>query len=76
MGGSGMLYICTSCKYLFEKAPEAGRCPDCGRFAVREANEEEKAEYEARKKIADDWFDQKPPSYAEILSQIKYDSLA
>lgn len=66
-----MLYICTACKYMFKKQRDTDRCPDCGRFAVREANAEETAEYEARMQIPDDWFDQKPLSYAEMAEWAK-----
>ncbi len=46
-----MIYICEECMYLFhstelnEQSGGKYRCPDCGKFAVRSANEEEQKEY-------------------------------
>lgn len=44
-----MVYACDECRFLFEKSYDDGRCPDCGKFAVRAATEEETREYENRK---------------------------
>lgn len=43
-----MIYVCEICKFLFERISEPEQCPDCGKYAIREATEEEKAEYVAR----------------------------
>jgi len=40
-----MIYVCNNCKFCFERRAEVDQCPDCGKFAVRTANEEEKLEY-------------------------------
>lgn len=41
-----MVYICEKCKYLFYRSNEQEQCPDCGKFAVRPATEEETREFE------------------------------
>lgn len=38
-------FICDACKYQFEKYKKPDSCPDCGKEAVREANESEIADY-------------------------------
>lgn len=43
-----MIYACDACKFLFEKTLEAGRCPDCGKFSVRQASKAEEEEYKNR----------------------------
>ena len=45
-----MIYACDACKYLFESSRTETQCPDCGKFAVREATKEEAEEYENRLK--------------------------
>jgi len=40
-----MIYACNKCHFLFERVGVVDDCPDCGKHAVREANEAEKAEY-------------------------------
>jgi predicted RNA-binding Zn-ribbon protein involved in translation (DUF1610 family) len=42
-----MIYICDKCKFLFERASEPERCPDCGKQVIREANADETAEFVA-----------------------------
>lgn len=39
------VYVCDSCHFLFERAREVDRCPDCGKENIRPANELEQAEY-------------------------------
>ena len=34
-------YICDGCKFQFTQSNEPERCPDCGKQAVRVANDEE-----------------------------------
>lgn len=38
-------YICDACKFQFTRISEPERCPDCGKENVREANEEEIADF-------------------------------
>lgn len=49
MSHKNMLYgggvICDACRYQFEQKNQPDRCPDCGKEQVREANEQETAEY-------------------------------
>lgn len=55
-----MLYICEKCKYLFisdkqmmDVQKDWYRCPDCGKFGVRSANESERDEYRRQKEMDD-----------------------
>lgn len=55
-----MLYICEKCKYLFisdkqmmDVQKDRYRCPDCGKFDVRVANESEQEEYRRQKERDD-----------------------
>ena len=41
-----MIYACDNCHFLFSRTTELEQCPDCGKYAVREANEAERLEYE------------------------------
>lgn len=66
-----MLYVCTACRYMFEKDDAVTQCPDCGKYAVQAALPDEIREYEARKLIKDDWFDQQPMSYTQIVEDMK-----
>lgn len=43
-----MIYACDACRFLFERTNEPERCPDCGKFNIRPAVEEEIKEYENR----------------------------
>ncbi len=45
-----MIYVCDHCHFLFSRVNQPEQCPDCGKYAVREANEAEQQEYEARLK--------------------------
>ena len=50
------IYACDACKFLFHSDSRAERCPDCGKFQVRPANEEEIREFESRKYLDfDNW---------------------
>lgn len=40
-----MLFCCEACLYIFEGKEDCRQCPDCGREAVRRANEKEQEEY-------------------------------
>jgi rRNA maturation endonuclease Nob1 len=40
-----MVYVCESCRFVFERTGDTDDCPDCGRPDIREASEEECAEY-------------------------------
>ena len=49
-----MLYACDNCSYLFESNEELEQCPNCGKFAIRVANDQEIEEFDSR---ANDWDD-------------------
>jgi len=40
-----MIYICDKCNFIFERTGLVDACPDCGKPAVREADEQEQKEY-------------------------------
>ena len=40
-----MLYACRECLYVFESKAKPEQCPDCGKYAVRDATEKQAAEY-------------------------------
>ncbi|MDR2295218.1 MAG: hypothetical protein LBD95_00315 [Clostridiales Family XIII bacterium] len=40
-----MVYVCESCRFVFERTGDTDDCPDCGRPDIREASEEERAAY-------------------------------
>jgi len=40
-----MIYVCDNCKFCFERLSNVEQCPDCGKFTVRTANENEKVNY-------------------------------
>lgn len=44
-------YICDACKFQFTRQVQLERCPDCGKEAVREADEKE---IEKFKKLLED----------------------
>lgn len=48
------LYTCDACRYLFMAATKPDQCPDCGKFKVRIATENEIKEYLSRVPEADD----------------------
>lgn len=43
-----MVFACDHCHYLFSLEKEPEQCPDCGKYHVRPANEEERREVEVR----------------------------
>ena len=43
-----MLYVCDSCGFVFSRADEQERCPDCGMHMVRSANAVEQSEFTSR----------------------------
>ena len=40
-----MIFTCDNCGFIFSRSEETEQCPDCGKYAVRKANEAEKLEY-------------------------------
>lgn len=54
-----LICACDHCYYLFEAPELPEQCPDCGKQAVRPANEQEREEYLGRKngnsKEAEEW---------------------
>ena len=40
-----MIFVCDKCHFIFSRAAEPEQCPDCGKYAVRPANEAERQEY-------------------------------
>lgn len=66
-----MILICASCKYMFESGKGVEQCPDCGKYAVRDALPDEVREYEERKLIDDDWFEHSPPSLSQLMQEVK-----
>ena len=51
--GDEMIYACDACYFLFESDQPVRQCPDCGKFKVREATEQEIAEYRSRQEDLD-----------------------
>lgn len=45
-----MIYACDACYFLFERIGQTEQCPDCGKYRVRPANEQEIEEFKNRKK--------------------------
>lgn len=41
-----MVFACDYCHYLFNRDVQPKQCPDCGKYAVRPANETEVTEFE------------------------------
>lgn len=39
------IYTCKACRYTFCYAGKCEQCPDCGKFAVRAATKQERADY-------------------------------
>jgi rRNA maturation endonuclease Nob1 len=53
-----MVFACDHCYYLFSASEQPEQCPDCGKFAVRPATEEETRELNARlEKRKEEWDD-------------------
>ena len=45
-----MIFTCNNCHFIFDSEPLPEQCPDCGKYTVRPATEEEEKELEERKK--------------------------
>lgn len=43
-----MVLTCDNCGFIFNRTAETEQCPDCGKFAVRPANEDEQKEFDHR----------------------------
>lgn len=43
-----MIFICDNCGFIFSRSEETEQCPDCGKYEVRPANEEEQKEFAQR----------------------------
>ena len=43
------LFACDACHYLFESSEDVIQCPDCGKYKVRPANQEETEEFASRR---------------------------
>jgi DNA-directed RNA polymerase subunit RPC12/RpoP len=41
----GMIYVCGTCRFVFERIGETDACPDCGRLNIKEATPDEKNGY-------------------------------
>lgn len=51
-----MIYACDLCHFLFERKSEPEQCPDCGKYAIRPATEEERQEFTQRmRESKKDW---------------------
>lgn len=49
-----IMFACDVCHFLFEAVQMIDQCPDCGKYMVRPATQEEHDEYEKRKEEAYD----------------------
>jgi len=45
------VYICYKCVFCFERSGDVEACPTCGRPSVRDATDDEAAEYLRKKRI-------------------------
>lgn len=43
-----MVFTCDNCGFIFSRTAETEQCPDCGKYAVRPADEDEQKEFEHR----------------------------
>ena len=43
-----MIFTCDNCGFIFSRTEGTDQCPDCGKHAVRPANEAEQEEFEQR----------------------------
>ncbi len=43
-----LILACDNCGFIFSRTEETEQCPDCGKYEVRPANEEEQAEFAQR----------------------------
>lgn len=46
-----MVFTCDNCHFIFDAENYLDQCPDCGKYAVRRATEEEVKELEEREKL-------------------------
>lgn len=44
-----MIYSCGECHFIFMSEDNTKQCPDCGKYKVRPATEDEKEEFKKRK---------------------------
>ena len=61
------IYSCKNCGFIFTRVGECNQCPDCGKYTIRLANEEEIKEFEYRKSHPDDNWDAPQFSGGESL---------
>lgn len=40
-----MIYACDACHFLFTRVGEPEQCPDCGKYSIRAANDNEVEEF-------------------------------
>ncbi len=45
-----MIFACDNCHFLFSRVRQPEQCPDCGKYAIRPADEAEQQEYQNRLK--------------------------
>ena len=50
-----MIFVCDKCHFIFSRTTEPEQCPDCGKYAVRPADEAERLEYEKRLNGSQEW---------------------
>lgn len=43
-----MVFTCDNCGFIFSRSTETEQCPDCGKYTVRPADEDEQKEFEHR----------------------------
>ena len=43
-----MIFTCDNCHFIFSRVSEPEQCPDCGKYTVRPASEEEQQEFKDR----------------------------
>lgn len=43
-----MTYVCTTCHYIFSAEGQPDQCPDCGKYTVQIASDEEMREFKCR----------------------------
>ena len=44
-----MIYACDACHFLFKRVGEPEQCPDCGKYSIRVANDNEIEEFNSRR---------------------------
>lgn len=60
-----MIFVCDNCGFLFSRSSEPEQCPDCGKSAVRPANEVEQEEFSAR--LSETLGDESPAPFPDIV---------